>query len=378
MIRYCTSKRVKCQALPKPAKSAKIISCSGIGCVCYMLCAMCYMLCALCYMLCAMIFFVYGTEPHLCNQKVKELQTGFIQKRDKGSFNVVRLKVDDLDFDRLSQEALTVPFLGEKKLIIIEQLLADQAAGRKKLRDQVLDFLKAKGETLENNLMFVDLFEDEKKIPEKDGLFNFLIKQKFSYKFFRLRDRELSGWIKKYCESKRIKIMPAAVSELLLLVGNDLTQLANELDKLGAYKAEEIIAPDDVKLLVKAKIDDDVFTLTDALGDKNRSRALELLSRQFLSGAEPLALLGSINWQFKIILKAKTLLAKNPRLTPEAAAKEIGVHAYPARKSLGFARSFSLEQLINIQNDLLEIERQLKSGAKNPELLFDLFIIKYC
>ncbi|MFA5124673.1 MAG: DNA polymerase III subunit delta [Patescibacteria group bacterium] len=325
-----------------------------------------------------MIFFVYGTEAHLCRQKISELQAGFIQKRDKSSLNVVRLKDDELDFDRLSQEALTTPFLGERKLIIIEQLIADMSAGKKKLRDQILDFLKAKESVIDNNLMFVDLFEEEKKIPEKDALFNFLAKQKFAYRLFRLKDRELSGWIKKYCESKKIKIAPAAVSELLLLVGNDLTQLTNELDKLGSYKAGEIIATADVKLLVKAKIDDDVFVLTDALGDKNRERALELLSRQFLSGAEPLALLGSINWQFKLILKAKTLLENNPRLTPEGAAKEIGVHAYPARKSLGFAKSFSLKQLINIQNDLLKLERQLKSGAKNPELLFDLFVIKHC
>ena len=325
-----------------------------------------------------MIFFVYGTEPYLVRQKTKELQGGFVQKRDKGGLNVVRLSGVDIEFDRLSQEILTTPFLGERKLIIIDQLLADQAAGKKKLRDQVLDFLKAKEAVIDNNLMFVDLFEDEKKLPEKDGLFNYLAKQKFAYKAWRLKDRELGGWIKKYCEGKDIKISPAAVSELLLLVGNDLIQLTNELDKLGAYKAGETVSPEDVKLLVRAKIDDDTFALTDALGGRNRSRALELLSRQFLSGAEPLALLGSINWQFKLILKVKSLLEDNPRLSPDAMARELGVHAFPVKKSAGFARSFSLKQLVDIQNDLLELEKQLKSGAKNPELLFNLFVIKYC
>ncbi|MFA6526441.1 MAG: DNA polymerase III subunit delta [Candidatus Buchananbacteria bacterium] len=325
-----------------------------------------------------MIYYIYGTDNYLCSAKAEEIKKGFTEKRDKAGLNIIRFKADDLNYDQFAQEAMTVPFLSEKKLLVIEGLCEESPAGRKKLREDITEFLKSH-EEIDNNLLFIDVFKDEKNLPAKDALFVYLTKQKYSWYLPALKNSNLSSWLKKYCAANKINISPAAISELILLVGNDLVQMTNELKKLVSYKNGETIEPEDVRLLVKAKYDDDVFGLTDALANKNRKQAMELLSQQFLAGNEPLSLLGSINWQFKSLLKIKSVLEADPRATPAAIASQTGVHSFVVSKNLSAVKKFTLAELIEILNSLLDIEKKLKSGgSKNPELIFDMFIAKFC
>jgi len=324
-----------------------------------------------------MIYYIYGTDKYLCRQKLNELKKGFAAKRDKAGLNAIRLKAEELSFDRFSQEALTVPFLSEKKLIIIEGLCEESPAGRKKLRDEIADFIISHP-ALDNNLLFIDVFKDEKSLPEKDKLFNQLKSQEYKWFLPALKNAGLANWIASYSKKHKIAIAPEAISELIILIGNDLEQIANELRKLAAYKDGGTVSIEDVRLLVKAVYDEDVFGLTNALAAKDRAKALELLSRQLMGGNEPLAILGSINWQFKSLLKIKSVLDGNSRATAYEIASQTGLHSFVVSKNLSGVNKFSLNGLIAIINDLLEIEKKLKTGTKNPELILDMFIAKHC
>lgn len=324
-----------------------------------------------------MIYYIYGTDAYLCQQKLSELKKGFTAKRDKAGLNAIRLKAEELNFDRFSQEALTVPFLSEKKLIIIEGLCEESPAGRKKLRDEIAEFISSH-KTLDNNLLFIDVFKDEKSLPEKDKLYSQLKNQEYKWFLPALKNAGLANWITSYCKKNKINIAPEAISELIILIGNDLVQITNELKKLSAYKDSETINIEDVRLLVKAVYDEDVFGLTNALASKDRAKALELLSRQLIGGNEPLSILGSINWQFKSLLKIKSVLDSNPRATAGEIASQTNLHPFVVSKNLAGVNKFSLNDLIAILNDLLEIEKKLKSGTKNPELILDMFIAKHC
>jgi DNA polymerase III subunit delta len=323
-----------------------------------------------------MIFYIYGTDNYLCQEKLKEVTTGFSEKKDKGGLNIIRLEAGEIDLSRFSQEILTVPFLSERKMIIVKGLFNENSKARKELRDEILNFLKEKKDKLENNLLFFDVFENVKKLPEKDKLFALLKNEKYAWYLPALNNQELGNWIKSYCQKHQVNLTVGALSELIALVGNDLLQLTKELAKLKAYRLKEAILKENVDLLVNAKYDENVFNLTDALASKNRAVSLKLIADQLASGNEPLSLLGSINWQFKTLLKIKSLLEKNSTLTAYQLSAETGLHSYVISKNLTAVRKFTLRELINIQNDLLEIEKQLKFGAKNPELLFDLFVAK--
>lgn len=326
-----------------------------------------------------MLFFIYGTDEYQIKEKINELKSGFKEKKDRSGLNVISLSGESFDLDSFKQEALTVPFLSDSKLIIVEGLLSNFSAGQKKLQEEVVEFLKEKEVTIKNSLIFADCYENTKKIPEKNTLFNFLSKQKFCWQLNELKGRDLENWLKKLLSLNNIKMEREALSELIVLVGNDLRQLTLELNKLSAYKNFGLITAADVKELTKARFDEDIFKLTDALGMRNQSLALKLISDQLQAGNQPLGVLPMITRQFRIFLQLKGLLKKSSAYPNKSQlARQLGLHEYVVQKSLGQIKNFSEEQLKNIYLDLLQIEKQLKSGTKNPELLFDLFIIKNC
>lgn len=326
-----------------------------------------------------MLFFLYGTDAYRINEKLNELKAGFISKKGKAGLNIATLSGDNLQLDKFKQEALSISFFGDKKMIVISGLLEKSSAGQKKQREEIAQFLKNKEKMIENNLVFIDLFEDAKKIPLKDELFLLLKKQKYAWEFNQLRGNDLNSWLKEYCADNKINLEPMAASELLMLVGNDLQQLSLELKKLSSYKKNQPITKTDVIEIVRAKFDEDIFKLTDALAAKNQKLALHLISDQLRAGNAPLGILAMIQRQFKILIRLQGQLEGTSGYPNRLQlSKELGLHEFIIKKGLEQIRNFSADKLKKIYGDLLEIEKQLKTGSKNPELLFDLFIVKNC
>ncbi len=311
-----------------------------------------------------MIFFIFGTDHFRCQEKLRELKTGFIQKRDQTGLNVVLLDGEKLTPDELRQEAMATPFLSEKKMVVVKNVLSN-----KKISSEIADFLKEKKDKIDNVVCFLDLLNPEKKKDFTGPLFKLLDKEKFKWEFNLLPPREVVLWLKNYIAKNNLQIEPQAVFALSNASGNDLFQLSSELDKMTAYRNGRMIRVEDVQELVRVKDDENIFNLVDAFGQKNKSLALKLTAGQLVTGNHPLVLLGAISRQFKILLKIKS---------GAKSAAEIKIHPFVFQKALSQSQGFSLENLKQIQNDLLSLEQQLKSGNKNPELLFDLFIMRHC
>lgn len=317
-----------------------------------------------------MIFFIYGTDTYRCREKLTEVQDGFVLKRDKAGLNVVIMDGEKLNVDSFKQEALATPFLGEKKMIIVKNIF-----GNKKISKPLVEFLTESEDRIDNIICFYHVFSPEKirlapnrKIILADGLFKHLASQKFAWEFNQMNNAELNTWLKDYTDKSHIPIDGSALRELSILVGNDANNLVLELKKLTAYKNGASISPADVKLLTRAKYDENIFTLIDAISQKNAKLALKLISDQINSGNHALLILKMISRQFKIMLRIKD----------GGTAATAGVHPFVFKKAQAQANNFSLEILKTIYRELIDIERQLKRGHKNPELLLDVFVATHC
>ena len=318
-----------------------------------------------------MIFAVFGTDHYRVAEKLKELKSGFIQKRDKAGLNIVNLNGEELTLAQFQQEVLTRPFLGDKKMIVIKNLLIN-----KKTSQEIVDFIEHNKNRLDNVICFVDFIDPEKSKTDKKNklslnsvLFKYLSQQEYFWEFNLMKIRDLENWITRYASQNSIQIESAAVSELTIKAGNDLFQVVAELTKLSALKTGEKISKNDVRTTVSNKFDDNIFDLVDSLGDKNTKMALKLIAKQLNFGSHPLAILAMMARQFKIILKTKDNWAS---------ASKLNLHPFVFTKAKKQGQNFTPQKITGILSDLLRIEEQLKCGEKNPELLFNLFIIKNC
>jgi DNA polymerase-3 subunit delta len=152
--------------------------------------------------------------------------------------------------------------------------------------------------------------------------------------------------------------------------------MSNEIKKLVAYTENKKIEVKDIELLVRPKIETDIFKTIDALASKNKKPALELIHKHLEKGDSPLYLLTMINFQFRNLLTVKSyelgseFYANYMRIL----TKELGMHPYVVRKTLWQARKFSLEELKKIYQKIFEADLAIKTGRIEPVTALDMLI----
>ncbi len=320
-----------------------------------------------------MILFVYGPDSYRVREKSRELIDQFRQKRDSVGINVVKFSGENLDFDRLRQETMTQGFLSEKKMIVVDRLLS---LGNTETQEKVLEFInefaKKKSET--NILLFVEekVGGKIKNITKK--LFTALKNQQYAFEFPELVDRKLEHWINDYVARLGGNIDAKASGELAVRVGSNLWRMSNELQKLVNLKQKQTITQDDIDEHINATFEENIFTLTESIVQKDKNKALRLLSDTIDGGANEIYLLTMIVRQFRILLQVKSLVDSG-NSSAKSIANNLGLHPYVTQKSLPLAKHYTLDQLKKIYSRLSSIDASLKTSHPNPQLLLNLLII---
>ncbi|MFH1173211.1 MAG: DNA polymerase III subunit delta [bacterium] len=328
-----------------------------------------------------MIFFLYGEDTYRSRQKLKELKEAFIAKHDKGGLNITQLDGEKLDIEKFRQAVSGSSFLADKRLIIIENFITRNRG--LKIFEEINDYLYVDKELpKDNSLLFWESSDfaekkynakKEKSTGKKKGsLLKNLMKEQYSWAFKPLNNAEVMAWIKNKIQKDKINIELKALQALVAYVGNDLWQLSQDMDKLIAYcRGTDITAPE-VELLVRAKFNDNIFHLVDAIGAKNKKLALKLVEDQLNSGNTFDDIFPMIIRQFRILLQIKEKVDNGYPTTH--LGTELGLHAFVVEKALIQALRYKLPQLKSIYQKLLNIDSQRKTGLGQPEILLDVLI----
>lgn len=320
-----------------------------------------------------MLIFLYGEDTYRSNQKLKEIKNKFIKEVDESGMNLTTLEGAGLKFEEFNQHVKASPFLARKRMVIIKNLISDNKS--KEIQKEIVELLdqETKKSDQENILVFWEPASIA-KTKAKNALWDRLIKEKFAQEFKPLTSSQLNKWVEKEIKNHNSKIEKQAIPVLAAMVGNDLWQMNNEINKLINYRQDKIIIVADIENLVKAKYDGDIFKLVDSLGNKNKKQALKLISDQLNLGSNEMYLLVMLIRQFRILLLIKDLQNSNPNITKAEISKELKIHPFVAQKVLYQAKNFTLDQLKNIYQLLLNIDFKIKTSSAKPKLLFDLFI----
>lgn len=320
------------------------------------------------------LFLWFGKNDYEIFEQVKRWSEVFTQKYS--GLNIVKFDYKEKsNKDELLKDiknALQVNSLfGNNKLVILKNFF--ELKINKELQELLMDSIEklAPG--------FFVIFIEEDKPDARGKLFKAIKdlekKNIAEVKEYLLpRNNELVTWVKKKAQAEKAIFNPKALELLIAMVGNDLWQLDAEIQKLSNYKKGKEITAEDVNLLVRGKFNDDIFQLMDAIGTKNRIKALKLFQDQIDSGANDVYLLTMLERQFRINLQIKEALGEQ-NLSANKLASELGMHPFVVQKTMQQCHNFSLAQLKDIYSKLLDFEIKLKTTKINFELLFDLLIV---
>ena len=164
------------------------------------------------------------------------------------------------------------------------------------------------------------------------------------------------------------------VAVIMIFVRNDLWKMENEINKLSNYKAGNVIKKEEVQLLVKPNISNDIFKTIEALASKNKKVALDLLHKQLDGGDFPLYLLSMIAYQLKNLLIIKEL--QDSKKPYNIVIKKSGLHPFVAQKSYYMCNQFSMEKLKKIYQKIFKVDSDIKTGKVEPETAIDILLVE--
>ncbi|KPJ54654.1 hypothetical protein AMJ47_03815 [Parcubacteria bacterium DG_72] len=303
-----------------------------------------------------MLIFLYGQDTYRSREKLNEIVEHY-KKTHQSGLNLRYFDAKNLSFQELKDELQIVPMFQEKKLFVLADIASNQEFKE--------SFMKNSKKILDSDNVI--LFYEGGEV-KKDSFFNLLKKQAKTQAFEVLAGQKLKKWLAKECEKHQASIDPQALNRLIEYVGNDLWQLSNEVQKLAAFKKGKEITVKDVMLLVKPKIETDIFKTIDAIALKNKKQALNLLHKHLEKGDNPLYLFSMINFQFRNILCIKDLMEKGKPLARS------GLHPFVVRKSYQQAQRFSFDELKKIYQKIFQVDYNIKTGKVEAQTALDLLI----
>ena len=186
----------------------------------------------------------------------------------------------------------------------------------------------------------------------------------------------LTSWITKRAKSNGVNIASDANSLLANFIGNHLRLLANELDKLATYVGPGgTITLDNVRQLSTQVQEARIFDLTDALAQRNRTQALNILHELIADGKQPIYLIGTIISQVRTLLLVKDLDQKGMRSAQIASM--LGTAPFIVDKAYRQVGNFSMAQLETAYRQLMTTDAALKRSRIEPEMALDLLIVNF-
>lgn len=197
-----------------------------------------------------------------------------------------------------------------------------------------------------------------------------------SHVFTKPSGAQLDDWVIRRARSQKRRITPEAARMLVESLGDNLRMLAGEIDKLGTYVGEggEIRA-EDVRALTPIARQSKVFDLTDALARRDTSTALALLHELLAQGESPLGIVALTAFQTRALMQVKLLSDRG--IPAHQIAATAGLAPFVVDKSLRLARRFTVAQLESAHHTLLEIDTALKRSRMTPDLALDLLVLEF-
>lgn len=179
--------------------------------------------------------------------------------------------------------------------------------------------------------------------------------------------KKLDAWVAERFKQAGVRAEPDACAALVQLAGEDLHQLANEVDKLALWARDEPVGEREVELLVAAVAETPTFALTDAWAARDTGRTLSATESIFEREGRPRRdvaprLAGALGSHLALVRRCRRLAAEGVR--PRDAAATLKRHPFYVEKVFAQAARFSDEELGDATVRLARLDHALKGGSR--------------
>jgi len=325
------------------------------------------------------LYILSGQDDFSLSQSLEEIKKGIVDQALLAA-NTTILDGQQMTLDQLRTVAETLPFLAERRLVIINGLLERfEPKGKFSRQRKITDATHQQNECKSLGA-YVSQIPDstilvliDREITSNNPLFKELSDKAEVRSFPLLRGTKLRQWIQRRVTEGGGSISPQAVDLLARLVGGNLWIMASEIDKLVLFTSGRRIEEEEVNNLVSYAQQANVFAMVDAILESKVGIAEQRLQWLLQRGASSAYLLVMLSRQVRMIVRAKELRSQGkPKIEIQ---NKLGVTSeFALRKILEQAERYPLERLKKVYSQLLEADLSIKTGKYEGELALNILI----
>lgn len=212
------------------------------------------------------IYWLEGEEEYFIDEIMEYAEKKILSEAD-ASFNQTIFYGKDANWTDIINACRRYPMFADWQVVLLKE--AQQMKEVEKLESYIENPLGStilvvsyKGKTLDGRSKFSKLIKKKGEV--------FLSK--------KIYDNQLPGWINGYLQTNGFKITPKALNLLVEHIGNDLSRIVNEIEKLSLNLDKgKNITEDDIEKYIGISKEYNIFELQRAFSKKDNAKAIRIL-----------------------------------------------------------------------------------------------------
>lgn len=313
------------------------------------------------------VYVIIGEEAYLAQNALKFIKDA-AGRAGSDANNITTLSARDASADGIMNALRTVPLLGGRPLVILRDGEELAKEGRKSLLEELASYLEKPVES-------ATLVVVAEKIDGRTRFMQLATKNATLIECKPLFDNKVPSWIGIEVRSRGRQIALQAAEFLADLIGNDLGQIVQAIERVILYVGErKVVELKDVEEAVAETHQRDIFDLTNAVGQRKLSRALSYLHNLMDNGQPPPLILHMLTRHFRLLSKAKEIAGRTSDRGDTASY--LGVNPYYAKDYLEQAKNFSKGELRGSFRALYRCDRAIKLSRLPRERILEKAIVE--
>lgn len=229
----------------------------------------------------APLYFLHGEEPFYIDQVTQYIEQYALAPHEKG-FNQTIFYGKDVSLQQVLETSRRFPMMAKRQVVIVkeaqglEELTRTEKEDKKKEKQPHPLISYATKPVPSTILVFAYKY---KKLDQRTELAKKLNEYAVCLLSEKIKDYQLSDWIAKYCQSKGYLIKSEACQLIAEHIGNDLSRIANEIEKmLLNYPAGTQISEEMVFKHIGISKEFNIFELQKALVQRNAHKVFQIVA----------------------------------------------------------------------------------------------------
>jgi DNA polymerase III subunit delta len=302
------------------------------------------------------VYFLTGEEPYYIDLVSDYIEENVLTEADK-SFNLTILYGKETDANAVMNAAKRFPMMASQQVVIVKE--AQEIAKF----DDLIHYIE---KPLNSTLLVLNY--KYSKPDKRKKVFKSLINNSIFLESKRLYDNQVQAWITGYLSARNLSIEPKASALLTEFLGNDLSKISNEIDKLiiSLGEGQKMITSSLIERNIGISKDFNIFELQRALGKRDVVAANRIIN-YFAENPKNHSAVGTISMLYGFFSKVLIYYWIKDK-SQQNLFEQLGVkHQYFLKDYIEAARNYDANKAVKIIELLREYDLKSK-GYKGTDI----------